>query len=128
VKVCCSGVCWVDDAGVGAGDWVASARDGCRLRQPLVLRRRAPPRRSRRRRSSRSRTRTTSISSRPLWWRWARSWTEPEQSATAFTVTNFVLLAVGIVWALMKIGLPFMQIDPIPKIIRDRNSAIQKNW
>jgi F-type H+-transporting ATPase subunit b len=42
-------------------------------------------------------------------------------------VTNFVLLAVGIVWALMKIGLPFMQIDPIPKIIRDRNSAIQKN-
>ena len=51
----------------------------------------------------------------------------PEQSATAFTVTNFVLLAVGIEWALMKIGLPFMQIDPIPKIIRDRNSAIQKN-
>ena len=51
----------------------------------------------------------------------------PEQSATAFTVTNFVLLAVGIVWALMKIGLPFMQIDPIPKIIRDRNTTIQKN-
>ena len=50
----------------------------------------------------------------------------PEQAATAFTVTNFVLLAVGIVWALLKIGLPFMQIDPIPKIIRDRNSAIQK--
>jgi F-type H+-transporting ATPase subunit b len=51
----------------------------------------------------------------------------PEQSAKAFTVTNFVLLAVGIVWALLKIGLPFMQIDPIPKIIRDRNAAIQKN-
>jgi F-type H+-transporting ATPase subunit b len=51
----------------------------------------------------------------------------PEQSAKAFTGTNFVLLAVGIAWVLMKIGLPFMQIDPIPKIIRDRNATIQKN-
>ncbi len=51
----------------------------------------------------------------------------PEQSEKAFEISNFVLLAVGITWALMKIGLPFMQIDPIPKIIRDRNTTIQKN-
>jgi len=51
----------------------------------------------------------------------------PEQSAKAFEITNFVLLAVGFIWVLMKIGLPFMQIDPVPKIIRDRNSAIQKS-
>jgi F-type H+-transporting ATPase subunit b len=51
----------------------------------------------------------------------------PEQSAMAFEISNFVLLAVGIIWVLMKIGLPFMQLDPMPKIIRDRNATIQKD-
>ena len=42
----------------------------------------------------------------------------PEQSATAFTVTNFVLLAVAIVWVLVKV---------LPQKIRDRNATIQKD-
>jgi F-type H+-transporting ATPase subunit b len=41
-----------------------------------------------------------------------------DQSATAFEVTNFLLLAVAAGWALVKI---------LPKTIRDRNSAIQKH-
>jgi F-type H+-transporting ATPase subunit b len=42
----------------------------------------------------------------------------PEQSAMAFTVGNFILLAVGVVWLMLKI---------LPKTIRGRNTAIQKN-
>jgi len=42
----------------------------------------------------------------------------PEQSSIAFTVTNFLLLAVAIVWLLLKL---------VPKAIRDRNTAIQKS-
>ena len=42
----------------------------------------------------------------------------PEQAATAFEVTNFVLLAVFGGWVLLKL---------LPKRIRDRNSAIQKH-
>ena len=42
----------------------------------------------------------------------------PEQAATAFTVTNFVLLALGVAWLVVKF---------LPKTIRDRNSAIQKS-
>jgi len=41
-----------------------------------------------------------------------------DQAATAFEVTNFLLLAVLVVWGLVKI---------VPKTIRDRNSAIQKH-
>jgi F-type H+-transporting ATPase subunit b len=42
----------------------------------------------------------------------------PEQSATAFTITNFVLLAVGILWLVVKI---------VPKSLRDRSTSIQKS-
>jgi len=42
----------------------------------------------------------------------------PEQSAVAFTVGNFILLAVGVVWLILKI---------LPKAIRGRNTAIQKD-
>jgi F-type H+-transporting ATPase subunit b len=42
----------------------------------------------------------------------------PEQSAMAFTVGNFILLAVGIVWLVIKI---------VPKSLRDRSVAIQKD-
>jgi F-type H+-transporting ATPase subunit b len=52
---------------------------------------------------------------------------DPEQSAKVFEISNFVLLAVAVVWVLLKIGLPFMQIDPLPKLLRTRNTAIQKN-
>jgi F-type H+-transporting ATPase subunit b len=41
----------------------------------------------------------------------------PEQAATAFTVTNFVLLALGVAWLVVKF---------VPKTIRDRNATIQK--
>jgi F-type H+-transporting ATPase subunit b len=43
---------------------------------------------------------------------------DPERAATAFEVTNFLLLAVLVVWGLVKL---------LPKTIRDRNSAIQKH-
>jgi len=52
---------------------------------------------------------------------------DPEQSAKAFEISNFLLLAVAVVWVLLKVGLPFMQIDPMPKLLRNRNGAIQKN-
>jgi F-type H+-transporting ATPase subunit b len=42
----------------------------------------------------------------------------PEQSATAFEVTNFVLLAVLVGWGLAKF---------LPKTFRDRSLAIQKH-
>ena len=42
----------------------------------------------------------------------------PEQAATAFTVGNFVVLAILVGWFLLK---------TLPKTFRDRNSAIQKN-
>jgi F-type H+-transporting ATPase subunit b len=42
----------------------------------------------------------------------------PEQSATAFTVTNFVLLAVAFGWVLVKV---------LPKMLRERNATIQKD-
>lgn len=41
-----------------------------------------------------------------------------EQSATAFEITNFILLAVLVLWGLVKL---------IPSTIRARNSAIQKH-
>jgi len=41
-----------------------------------------------------------------------------EQAATAFEVTNFLLLVLGVGWILGKI---------LPKMIRDRNTAIQKH-
>jgi F-type H+-transporting ATPase subunit b len=41
----------------------------------------------------------------------------PEQAATAFTVANFIVLALLIGWFLIK---------NLPKTFRDRNSAIQK--
>ena len=41
-----------------------------------------------------------------------------DQSATAFEVTNFVLLAVLVGWGLLKM---------LPKVLRDRNTAIQKH-
>ncbi len=40
------------------------------------------------------------------------------QSAMAFQVTNFLLLAVLVLWGLLKF---------VPKVIRDRNTAIQKH-
>jgi F-type H+-transporting ATPase subunit b len=43
---------------------------------------------------------------------------DPDQSATAFEVTNFVLLAVLVGWALVKF---------LPKALRDRNTTIQKH-
>jgi F-type H+-transporting ATPase subunit b len=42
----------------------------------------------------------------------------PEQAGTAFLVTNFVLLAVLVGWALLKM---------LPKMLRARNTAIQKH-
>ena len=42
----------------------------------------------------------------------------PEQSATAFTIANFVLLAVGVAWLVIKI---------VPKSLRDRSASIQKD-
>jgi len=51
----------------------------------------------------------------------------PGQSAKTFEIANFVLLAVAVVWVLLKIGLPFMQIDPLPKLLRNRNASIQKD-
>jgi F-type H+-transporting ATPase subunit b len=42
----------------------------------------------------------------------------PEQAATAFTVANFVVLALLVGWFLAK---------TLPKTFRDRNTAIQKN-
>lgn len=41
-----------------------------------------------------------------------------EQAATAFTITNFVFLALGVGWVLLK---------TLPKTFRDRNGAIQKH-
>lgn len=41
-----------------------------------------------------------------------------EQAATAFTITNFVLLVIGLGWVLLK---------TLPKLFRDRNTAIQKH-
>jgi F-type H+-transporting ATPase subunit b len=41
-----------------------------------------------------------------------------EQSATAFEVTNFLLLAVLVGWGLLKM---------LPKLLRDRNTTIQKH-
>jgi F-type H+-transporting ATPase subunit b len=41
-----------------------------------------------------------------------------DQSATAFEITNFVLLAVLVVWGVLKV---------LPKTLRDRNAAIQKH-
>ncbi len=41
-----------------------------------------------------------------------------EQSATTFIVANFVLLAIGVGWFLLK---------TLPKTFRDRNTSIQKN-
>lgn len=42
----------------------------------------------------------------------------PEQSSMAFTVTNFLVLAVAVIWLLLKL---------VPKAIGDRNTAIQKS-
>lgn len=42
----------------------------------------------------------------------------PEQSATAFEVTNFILLALFVLWGVVKM---------VPGAIRARNSAIQKH-
>jgi len=42
----------------------------------------------------------------------------PDQSAVAFQVANFLVLALGIGWVLAK---------TLPKTLRDRNTAIQKN-
>ena len=42
----------------------------------------------------------------------------PEHSALAFTLTNFILLAVGFAWLILKI---------VPKAIRGRNTTIQKS-
>jgi F-type H+-transporting ATPase subunit b len=42
----------------------------------------------------------------------------PEQSATAFEVTNFVLLLAGVGWLIVKM---------VPTMLRDRNAGIQKN-
>lgn len=41
-----------------------------------------------------------------------------EQAATAFEITNFVLFAIGLGWVLLK---------ALPKLFRDRNTAIQKH-
>jgi F-type H+-transporting ATPase subunit b len=43
---------------------------------------------------------------------------DAEQSATAFEVGNFVLLAVFLGWLIAKM---------VPKMLRDRNASIQKN-
>ena len=43
---------------------------------------------------------------------------KPEQSAMAFTLGNFILLAVGVAWLILKI---------LPRAIRGRNTTIQKN-
>ena len=41
-----------------------------------------------------------------------------EQAATAFTITNFLLLVIGVGWVMLK---------TLPKMFRDRSSAIQKH-
>lgn len=41
-----------------------------------------------------------------------------EQAATAFTVTNFLLLVIGVGWLMLK---------TLPKMFRDRSTAIQKH-
>ena len=41
-----------------------------------------------------------------------------EQAATAFTITNFLLLVIGVGWVMLK---------TLPKMFRDRNTAIQKH-
>jgi F-type H+-transporting ATPase subunit b len=41
-----------------------------------------------------------------------------EQAATAFTITNFLLLVIGVGWLMLK---------TLPKMFRDRSSAIQKH-
>ncbi len=48
----------------------------------------------------------------------ARLGMNPEQAATAFTVANFVVLALLIFWFLIK---------TLPRTFRNRNSAIQKH-
>ena len=42
----------------------------------------------------------------------------PDQSSLAFTVFNFLVLALAILWAVVKF---------VPKVFRDRNAAIQKH-
>jgi F-type H+-transporting ATPase subunit b len=42
----------------------------------------------------------------------------PEQSATVFEVTNFILLALAVLWGVVKL---------VPGALRARNSAIQKH-
>ena len=51
-------------------------------------------------------------------WLGAKLGMNAEQSATAFTVINFVLLAGAFGWVSVKL---------IPKMLRDRNTAIQKH-
>jgi F-type H+-transporting ATPase subunit b len=41
-----------------------------------------------------------------------------EQAATAFTITNFLVLVIGVGWVLLK---------TLPKMFRDRSTAIQKH-
>jgi F-type H+-transporting ATPase subunit b len=41
-----------------------------------------------------------------------------EQAATAFLIVNFAVLALGVLWLVVKL---------LPKTLRDRNTAIQKN-
>jgi F-type H+-transporting ATPase subunit b len=41
-----------------------------------------------------------------------------EQAATAFQIANFAVLALAVLWGLAKV---------MPKVLRDRNSAIQKH-
>ena len=41
-----------------------------------------------------------------------------EQAATAFTITNFLLLVIGVGWVMLK---------TLPKMFRDRSTAIQKH-
>lgn len=47
----------------------------------------------------------------------ARMGMNAEQAATAFEVTNFLLLAIGVGWVMVK---------TLPKMLRDRGTAIQK--
>jgi F0F1-type ATP synthase membrane subunit b/b' len=51
----------------------------------------------------------------------------PGQSFIAFDVANFLLLVAAAGWVLMKTGVPFLQIGPVPQILRDRSAAIQKH-
>ena len=41
-----------------------------------------------------------------------------EQAATAFTITNFLVLLIGVGWVMLK---------TLPKMFRDRSTAIQKH-